>query len=163
MSEESSGVAPLWQLNRDSHVTRERWIEIIGGLVTSLAEFVERPVAVNEISIEDISDGDTRAVALINSSKPFGGPLSLAWEGALGVELHEDRPYVTVSIFLFCLVKRLSVAEHNAGSYIELMYDPTPDGLGQWKVLGWLKDIYREWEDVDRCSAYDNFDETTRQ
>lgn len=155
MPEEILNEQRFWQLNRESYLTQESWAEAIGRLVASLAEFLEESLELNEISVEYIRNGDTAVVAFIDIMKPFGGPLSLAWRGALGVELHEDRPYVSASIFLFCLGKRLSLAGHEKGSYIELVCEPTPAGLGQWKVLGWFEDIYGEYVGIDECSAYD--------
>lgn len=145
----------LWQLKRESYLTKVVWTGIIKSLVKSLSEFLATSVELNEMSAEDICDGDIRVIALVHSAKPFGGPLSVAWQGALAVELHEDRPYVSASLFLFCLGKRLSVADHKMGSYVELIHEPTSVGSGQWRVLGWLRDTYGEYEDIDECSAYD--------
>jgi hypothetical protein len=155
MAEDISLETQLWKLNRESFLTKQSWTEIIGRLVSSLTEFLEQTVELNEISIEDIQDGDKEAVALIYGAEPFGGPLSIAWQGALRVDLQEDRPYIGVSIFLFCLRKRLCIAEHEAGSFLELILEPTLTDFGKWKVIGWLEDIYYEYTDIDECSTYD--------
>jgi hypothetical protein len=39
------------------------------------------------------------------------------------------------------------------GSYLELVYEKFENSKGAWRSLGWLEDVYGEFEDISEFSG----------
>jgi hypothetical protein len=76
----------------------------------------------------------------------------MAWEGILGMDVIEGKPYVSAPLFLFSHGRRLTVSER-LGSYLEFTYDRTANGSGRWRSLGWVEDIYGEYQSIDKYTG----------
>jgi hypothetical protein len=142
----------IWQLPNGSQRTKEEWSGIVDYLVKTLEDYLQQGIDIVDDTIETSIVDNEALCCSIRSAVSFGGSLAVAWEGRLGMELIEDKPCVSASIFLFSLNKRLNVAGQG-GSYLELIYEQSDNGNGGWRSLGWMEDIYGEFENIDEYSG----------
>lgn len=134
----------LWTSLGEGHLSSEEWSAIADRLVETLGDYLQQRVLLVDAAV---IDGEALSCS-IRSARPIGGPLALAWEGRLGTETIDGTPHVSASLFLFSQATRLAVAGQR-GSYIELVFEATDGGGGRWQSLGWMQDVYREFESVD--------------
>jgi hypothetical protein len=144
----------IWQLPSGSRLTKEEWSQIITHLVDMLRDYLQQPVEVPDSLIGESIIDDEAICCPIRSPVPFGGPLAVAWEGTLGLEVIDGRPYISASLFLFSNGNRLVVAGQ-LGSYLELVYEKAESGVSNWHSLGWIEDIYGEFEAIDEYTGGD--------
>lgn len=124
--------------------SKEEWLAIREHLVDTLSGYLQQPIEIMDSSIdESIVDQDALCCAI--RSLPASSPLALAWEGRLGAEIIEGKPYVSTSLFLFSHGQRITAAEQ-IGTYLELVYEPTNNHEKGWHSLGWIEDIDGEFE-----------------
>ena len=126
--------------------SKEEWRAIRQYLISSLGEYLQQPVEVVDASIEE-SIVDDEALCCVIRSLPTDSPLALTWEGRLGLDIIEEKPYVSTSLFLFSQGERITTTEHTS-SYLELVYEPTESTPGAWRTLGWIEDIYGEFAHI---------------
>ncbi len=126
--------------------SKEEWRAIRQHMVGSLGEYLQQPIEVIDASIEE-SIVDDEALCCVIRSLPSNSPLALTWEGRLGLDIIEEKPYVITSLFLFSQGQRIAIAGHTS-SYLELVYELTENTQGAWRTLGWIEDIYGEFEDI---------------
>ena len=152
MSEDISIEKKIWQIYFENQRTREDWSAIVNYLVKTLENYLQQQVDIVDDTIEASIVDNEALCCSIRSAVSFAGALALAWEGRLGMEMIEDKPYVSASLFLFSCKKRLTVAGQG-GSYVELIYEQSDNGNGGWRSLGWMEDIYGEFENIDEYSG----------
>jgi len=134
----------IWSLSSQGR-TEEVWSAIIQHLVSALGDYLQQEVKLLEKSV---IDGEA-LWSRIRGASTFGGVFAVGWEGRLGMEIIENKPFVSASVFLFSQGRRLSVSGQ-AGSYLELVYERADNGEGRWRSLGWLEDIYDEFASIDK-------------
>jgi hypothetical protein len=152
----------IWEPSAGGHRSEEEWAEIAQHLVQTLGEYLNQRVELVRMSVVD----DEALCCSIRSVGYFGEPLTavwenvlrgnitenkplaVAWEGILGLDVIEDKPYVSASLFLFRHGRRLTVSER-FGSYLEFLYEHSANGYGRWRSLGWMEDIYDEYQSID--------------
>ena len=93
----------IWQTPPYDHRSDKDWSIIIEHLVTSVGEYLQQQAVIMSSEVVD----NEALFCRIRSASQFCGPLALAWEGRLGIDIIEDKPYVSASIFLFSQRKRL--------------------------------------------------------
>ncbi len=138
----------IWQLSTKGQRTKEEWLAIVDYLVKRLEDYLQQQIEIIDKKIEALIIDEEAISCSIRSAVSFGGLLALAWEGRLGMELVEGKPYVSALLFLFSQNKRLAVVGQEA-SYIQLVYEQSDSSEGFWRYQGWLEDVYGEFEDID--------------
>jgi hypothetical protein len=138
----------IWRDPGSGSRTEEEWNRLVEHLLQSLSAFLRQQIVLIEREVLD----SEALFCRIRSAATIGGPLSIGWEGRLGLEVIEGQSHVSVSLFLFSQGRRLSAALQ-AGSYLELVYERTSDGTGQWRSDGWQEDIYDEYRFIDTYSG----------
>jgi len=126
--------------------SKQEWRAIRQHMVDSLGEYLQQPIEIIDSSIEE-SIVDDEALCCAIRSLPTNSPLALTWEGRLGMDIIEEKPYVSTSLFLFSQGERITTAEQTS-SYLELVYEPSESTQGAWRTLGWIEDIYGEFEHI---------------
>lgn len=152
MNEDISIEQKIWQIPVETQRTREDWSAIVNYLVKTLENYLQQQVDIVDDTIEASIVDNEALCCSIRSAGSFAGSLAVAWEGRLGMEMIEDKPCVSASLFLFSCNKRLTVAGQR-GSYVELIYEQSDNGNGGWCSLGWMEDIYGEFENIDEYSG----------
>ncbi len=82
---------------------------------------------------------------------------SIKWSGLMyggmaGMEKDNkiyDVFYAGITIFLFDPVSEKRLYLESGESLLEFLFHPQSNDCAQWVSLGWCKDVYGEWEDVD--------------
>lgn len=136
----------IWQVPTTGKRKNEEWSAIIDYLVKTLENYLQQKIEITDESIEASIVDDEAICCSIRSASSFGGILNIAWEGRLGMELIEGKPSISASLFIFSNNRRLVVAGHEEGSYVELVYEQLENNKGNWRSLGWLEDIYGEFK-----------------
>ncbi|GAB3987780.1 hypothetical protein GCM10029978_107910 [Actinoallomurus acanthiterrae] len=90
---------------------------------------------------------------LIRSSPPQGEAFQLCWEGVLGMEPIDGKPFTSASLFLYSRDRRLAVASHNGGSYLWIVYEGSLERGGRWSNPRWQLDEFDEY------LMYDSYDD----
>jgi len=142
----------IWELPTNYTRTKEEFSAIIEHLVNTLSEYLQQQIEIVDKTIEESIVDNESFCCCIRSAASFGGPLSIAWEGRLGMEAIEGKPLVSVSLFLFSHNKRLNIVGQQ-GSYVDLVYGRHNSGRGGWHFQGWEEDVYGEYEDIDEYSG----------
>lgn len=139
----------IWQVPTTGKRKNEEWSAIIDYLVKTLENYLQQKIEITDESIEASIVDDEAICCSIRSASSFGGILNITWEGRLGMELIEGKPSISASLFIFSNNRRLVVAGHEEGSYVELVYEQLENNKGNWCSLGWLEDIYGEFKYID--------------
>ena len=70
--------------------------------------------------------------------------------GGLTVEDDSNEKFtISATLFLFDAQQKCRLKTKDGRSIIEFTYDLHTSGKGCWECLGWFKDEYDEWTDVD--------------
>ncbi len=139
----------IWQAPPGWQRTQAEFSVIIERLVEALSEYLQQQIETVDQTLEESIIDDESFCCSIRSSNTFATPFDLAWEGILGMELIEGEPHVSASIFLFSKDSRLGLVGHE-GSYLELVYQRSDIGAGYWSSLGWIDDIYGEFNNISK-------------
>jgi len=119
------------------------WKEIALYLVSRLTDFLGQEVDLVDLELVDEGSFTGRIV----SRSRIGGPLAIEWWGVLGMERVEGEPYVSATLFMYSMKQRLGI-ESPKGSAIEIVFERRSGGVAAWRSLGWVVDIYGEWNHV---------------
>jgi hypothetical protein len=142
----------IWYTATDLKRSNTEWSEIVNYLIPSLEDYLQQPIKILDETIEQsIVDGQAICCSICSyvlSNHPF----EIAWEGRLGIDTIDGKTIISVSLFLFSHNKRLCVAGQT-GSYLELVYEKFENSKGAWRSLGWLEDVYGEFEDISEFSG----------
>lgn len=131
----------LFACHREGPYSETGWQEILRHVVGKLEEFLEQPVAVDDMVVYPNGfAGD------ISSPRPFAGPLRLSWFGRIGVTIvgHREETVLDARLFLRGCGKRLVARDGHALLYLH--YGEQALGRFGWSPLEWDQDVYGEFE-----------------
>ena len=88
------------------------------------------------------------------SKKESNFPTSTIWSAVIGgnivgTENGENVFGVSITLFLFDANNKKRLCLITGESTLEFVFEKGSDGHGYWKYLGWIKDEWGEWEDVE--------------
>ncbi|EDX77568.1 hypothetical protein MC7420_2892 [Coleofasciculus chthonoplastes PCC 7420] len=152
MKESNSIEQKLWQIPMKVNSTKEDFSEIIIFLISKLSDYLQQQIEIIDKTIEESIVDEESFCCCIRSARSLGGPLTIAWEGRLGMEPIEGKACVSASLFLFSQNNRLAVTGQES-SYLELVYEPSDNSEGRWRSQGWLEDVYGEFESINQYSG----------
>ncbi len=100
---------------------------------------------------EEISNSNT---VLIEDNYEQKQLISTAWIGVMAGDMvgnieGGDIFSVSLTLFLFDPISKERVCLETGESIMEFAYRKSSDGCGSWINLGWHKDVYGEWEDIE--------------
>ena len=84
------------------------------------------------------------------SPAPLLGILALSWKGILGGQVLNDGRKLDISATLFLYSQKKKLVTKEGASFLELVYEKDDSGDGNWRIDGWLKDVYYEYEFFDQ-------------
>ncbi|MFB2976866.1 hypothetical protein [Microseira sp. BLCC-F43] len=67
----------------------------------------------------------------------------------VGTESGKDVFHVSLTLFLFDVTSKKRLCLKTGESMLEFVFEKQSDGHGCWRTLGWFKDEWGEWEDVE--------------
>ncbi len=152
MKSEISVEEKIWRISVDLKHSHKEWLEIVTYLIKTLEDYLQEPIEVLDQGIEESIVDDEAICCSICSSISLHQRFGIAWQGRLGIDIINSKPVISVSLFLFSHNKRLCVAGH-MGSYMEIIYEKIENNQGAWRSLGWLEDIYGEFENITEFSG----------
>ncbi|AFZ38006.1 hypothetical protein Sta7437_4545 (plasmid) [Stanieria cyanosphaera PCC 7437] len=167
----------LWNAGQTDQIyKKEIWLKIVYSLLSDFQKFIGQSFEKDEEINMDINnpfspsfgiwiwkDGENLYEGksnIIDSSietnnKKFLLP-SITWSGVMGGDMigskENDKTQeifsVSLTLFLFDSINKERIRLDTGESIIEFVYKKHSNGHGNWISLGWHKDIYGEWEDI---------------
>lgn len=99
-----------------------------------------------ELDVEDAMTVDGTALSVTVSSRDeLAGPLRIRYRGIVGLQPIEGAPYISAVLFVYSSGARLSLDGDEAG-FLLWEYEPSDGGAGEWRLRGWRRDEYGEYE-----------------
>lgn len=123
-----------------------QWLDIVKYVLEKLQFFLELPIE-HEPLENNIGEG---FCINIWSPAPLLGTFALSWKGILGGQILNDGKRLDISATLFLYSQKKKLITKEGASFLELIYEKDGFGKGSWRIDGWLKDVYYEYEFFDQ-------------
>lgn len=127
--------------------SHQQWVDIIRYAQAKFTQFMNMPVAFESLTTASIGGGFCLDM---KGWEGRGGPLGLAWQGILGGDPIEEAGYLHISAILFLYVGSQKVVSTAGDSFLEVVFERTSAGEGEWRMKGWEPDIYGEYKWFNR-------------
>jgi hypothetical protein len=146
----------LWNavLGSDPY-SKDTWYEIIDALLDDFRKFIGQDFERDpEISLNITRRNSPSICQWMWSKKESNFPTSTIWSAVIGgnivgTENGENVFGVSITLFLFDANNKKRLCLITGESTLEFVFEKGSDGHGYWKYLGWIKDEWGEWEDVE--------------
>lgn len=124
----------------------KQWVDIVEYVLSKLRIFLNLPID-HEPLENNVGDG---FCVNIWNPKPLLGSLALSWKGILGGQILNEGRRLNISATLFLYSQQKKLITKEGASFIELVYKKDDLGKGNWRMEGWLTDVYYEYEFFDQ-------------
>lgn len=145
----------LWNVGKNSEVyTQESWKEIIDAILDDFQIFLGQNFhRTPEINLELKYPHSPSFNRWIWTGEREDTPLHTAWSAVIcgdmvGTENGENIFHVSLTLFLFDMTSKKRLCLQTGESFLEFVFEKQSDSHGSWRTLGWFKDEWGEWEDV---------------
>ncbi|MEG4840188.1 hypothetical protein [Microcoleus sp. B9-D4] len=147
----------LWNAGKNLEAyTQETWQEIIDAILDDFQKFMGQEFhRAPEINLHIKYSHSPSFNRWIWSEEQENVPLyHTAWSAVIGGEMvgtenGEDIFHVSLTLFLFDMTSKKRLCLKTGESLLEFVFEKQSDSHGYWRSLGWCKDEWGEWEDLD--------------
>ncbi len=149
----------LWNAGQGKKpYTQEVWHKIIDVLLDEFQELIKQNFQREpKIRLYLEKTHDPSFGRSIWTSNREESPISTVWLGVIagdmvGIEEEgniKDIFQATLTLFVFDASSKKRLCLTTGESILEFIFEKQSDGHGYWRSLGWCKDEWGEWEDIE--------------
>ena len=145
----------LWNAGKNIEAyPQEIWQEIIDAILDHFQIFLGQNFYRDpEISLDIKYPNSPSFCRWLWTGETENAPFNTAWSAVIGgdmvgTESGEDIFQVSLTLFLFDVTSKKRLCLQTGESFLEFVFEKQSDSRGYWRTLGWFKDEWGEWDDV---------------
>ena len=147
----------LWNAGQEEiQYPQEVWSEIIKALIEDFLKYIGRNLHHHsDIHINNEEPHSPSFNVWLWGEESEKTLVSATWIAVMGGQMvaTEKRGksifYTSLTLFMFDTNSKKRLSLTTGESIREFVFEKPADGSGCWRNLGWFKDVYGEWEEIE--------------
>ena len=137
----------IWDFDISSPPDAQQMAAVAKWVIHRLGDFLQTQIVYDE-PLEECRPTFFRV--FVKSANRFGGGFKLSWKGIVFGSHVASHPglYVGSTVFIYSHGNKLITLDGE--SFIDLYYQKSASGQGEWRIDRWYKDEYGEYPEFNK-------------